>query len=68
LMTIEGGKDDITGAGQTHSAHALCNQLPDGMKLEYTNPDVGHYGTFNGGRWRNVIQPKVAEFIASHRK
>jgi len=68
LMTIEGGKDDITGAGQTHSAHALCKQLPDGMKLEYTNPDVGHYGTFNGGRWRNVIQPKVAEFIASHRK
>ena len=66
LMTIEGGKDDITGAGQTHSAHALCENLPDGMKLEYTNPDVGHYGQFNGGRWRTVIQPKVAEFIAEH--
>ena len=68
LMTIEGGKDDITGAGQTHSAHILCDQLPNGMKLEYTNPDVGHYGTFNGGRWRNVIQPKIAEFIQSHRR
>lgn len=68
LMTIEGGKDDITGAGQVHAAHALCENLPDGMKLEYTNPDVGHYGQFNGGRWRNVIQPKVAKFIKKHRK
>ncbi len=67
LMTIEGGKDDITGTGQTHAAHALCDHLPDGMKLEYTNPYVGHYGTFNGGRWRNVIQPKVAKFIENHR-
>jgi len=68
LMTIEGGKDDITGTGQTHAAHALCDHLPDGMKLEYTNPYVGHYGTFNGGRWRNVIQPKVANFIENHRE
>jgi len=67
LMTIEGGKDDITGTGQTHAAHTLCDHLPDGMKLEYTNPYVGHYGTFNGGRWRNVIQPKVAKFIENHR-
>lgn len=68
LMTIEGGKDDITGAGQTHSAHSLCDKLPDGMKLEYTNPDVGHYGTFNGGRWRNVIQPTIAKFIENNRR
>jgi len=68
LMTIEGGKDDITGAGQTHAAHALCDGLPDSMKLEYTNPDVGHYGQFNGRRWRNIIQPKVADFIQGSRK
>ena len=68
LMTIEGGKDDITGAGQTHAALALCPGLPKGMKLEYTNPDVGHYGQFNGKRWRSTIQPKVAKFIAKHRK
>lgn len=68
LMTIEGGKDDITGAGQTHSAHALCANLPKGMKLEYTHPDVGHYGQFNGGRWRSTIQPKIAGFIKKHRK
>ncbi len=68
LMTIEGGKDDITGAGQTHAAHGLCNSLPDDMKIEYTNPDVGHYGQFNGRRWRDVIQPKVAEFIKGSRK
>lgn len=68
LMTIEGGKDDITGAGQTHAALSLCDNLDDGMKLEYTNPDVGHYGQFNGRRWREIIQPKVAEFIETNRK
>ncbi len=68
LMTIEGGKDDITGAGQTHAAHNLCSGLPDEMKLKYTNPDVGHYGQFNGRRWREIIQPKVAKFIKDHRK
>lgn len=67
LMTVEGGKDDITGAGQTHAAHALCTSLPEDKRVEYTNPDVGHYGQFNGGRWRRIIQPKVAEFIAKHR-
>jgi len=38
------------------------------MKDAYTNPDVGHYGIFNGSRWRNTIQPKMAAFIARHRK
>lgn len=68
LMTIEGGKDDITGAGQTHAAHGLCTSIPKSKRIEYTNPDVGHYGQFNGGRWRRIIQPKVAEFIASQRR
>lgn len=68
LMTVEGGKDDITGAGQTHAAQALCASLPETMKLEYTNPDVGHYGQFNGSRFRSIIQPKIAEFIAAHHR
>ena len=68
LMTIEGGKDDITGAGQTHAAQDLCTALPQDMKLAYTHPDVGHYGQFNGSRWRSTIQPKIAKFVAKHRK
>lgn len=68
IMTIEGGRDDITGEGQTHITHTLCNALADDKKEAYTNPDVGHYGVFNGSRWREVIQPKLADFIARHRK
>jgi len=68
IMTIEGGRDDITGEGQTHITHTLTKNLPEDRKQAYTNPDVGHYGVFNGSRWRNTIQPKLADFITQHRK
>jgi poly(3-hydroxybutyrate) depolymerase len=68
IMTVEGGRDDITGEGQTHITHTLTHGLDESLKQAYTHPDVGHYGVFNGSRWRNTIQPKIAEFIAEHRK
>ncbi len=68
IMTIEGGRDDITGEGQTHITHTLTHGLPEAKKQAYTHPDVGHYGVFNGSRWRSTIQPKIAEFIAEHRR
>lgn len=67
IMTVEGGKDDITGEGQTRAAIDLCPNLPKDKQNHYTHPDVGHYGVFNGGRWRRDIQPRVAEFIRAHR-
>ncbi len=67
LLTIEGGRDDITGLGQTESAHALATKLPASMRTHYVHPDVGHYGVFNGGKWRRDIQPRVAEFIRAMR-
>lgn len=67
LMTIEGGKDDITGLGQTEAAQTLCEKLPKSRRLHYIQEEVGHYGVFNGGRWRSQIQPRVAEFILSQR-
>ncbi|WP_316015855.1 polyhydroxyalkanoate depolymerase [Roseobacter sp. HKCCA0434] len=67
LMTIEGEKDDITGLGQTEAAHDLASNLPDDKRLHYVQEKVGHYGVFNGSRWRQFIQPKVAEFMAAHR-
>ncbi|MGD1868613.1 MAG: polyhydroxyalkanoate depolymerase [Neomegalonema sp.] len=67
LMTVEGGKDDITGQGQTESAHRLCAGLSLKAREHYSHPDVGHYGVFNGGRWRKDIQPRVAAFLAKHR-
>ncbi len=68
LMTVEGEKDDISGIGQTQAAHDLCANIPEKMKIDYIQPGVGHYGVFNGSRWRSEIQPKLAEFIASHEK
>ncbi|QPH55283.1 polyhydroxyalkanoate depolymerase [Pontivivens ytuae] len=67
LMTIEGEKDDITGLGQTEAAHTLTTKLPKAKRMHYVQEKVGHYGVFNGSRWRQFIQPKVAEFIATHR-
>ncbi|MCL5776670.1 polyhydroxyalkanoate depolymerase [Limibaculum sp. FT325] len=68
LMTIEGEKDDITGRGQTEAAIALCENIPEPKKFHYTQPKVGHYGVFNGSRFRLHIQPKIRDFIRANRK
>ena len=68
LMTVEGENDDISGIGQTQAAHDLCANIPDNMKIDYVQPGVGHYGVFNGSRWRTEIQPKVADFIRTAAK
>lgn len=66
-MTVEGEKDDITGLGQTEAALGLLSNLPDAQKQHYVQEGVGHYGVFNGRRWRSQIQPLVAKFFAKHR-
>jgi poly(3-hydroxybutyrate) depolymerase len=63
LMTVEGENDDISGIGQTQAAHALCSALPESMKEDYVQPNVGHYGVFNGRRFREEIYPRVRDFI-----
>jgi poly(3-hydroxybutyrate) depolymerase len=63
LMTVEGEKDDICGLGQTEAAHDLCVNVPIDEKYHYVQPGVGHYGVFNGTRWRTEIQPRIREFI-----
>ena len=63
LMTVEGENDDISGIGQTQAAHALCSGLPETMKEDYVQPNVGHYGVFNGRRFREEIYPRVRDFI-----
>tara|TARA_A100000164_G_C21870411_1_gene754831 strand:- start:2 stop:1261 length:1260 start_codon:yes stop_codon:yes gene_type:complete len=63
LFTIEGEFDDISGLGQTEAAHDLCTGLPNNMKFHFTAPKCGHYGIFSGRRWRELISPKVSEFI-----
>ena len=66
LLTVEGELDDISGSGQTEAAHGLCSGLPKDMKEHYTAPKCGHYGIFSGRRWREMIAPRIAEFIRRH--
>lgn len=68
LMTVEGEKDDITGVGQTFAAHGLCSSLPDDMRAHHLQEKVGHYGVFNGRRWRESIYPKVRDFIRTQQR
>lgn len=68
LFTIEGELDDISGSGQTQAAQDLCSGVPAAMKQHFTAPDCGHYGIFSGRRWREVICPKISEFILDHEK
>jgi poly(3-hydroxybutyrate) depolymerase len=63
LMTVEGEKDDISGVGQTQAAHDLCTSIPDSKKYHHLQLGVGHYGVFNGSRFRAEIVPKIAAFI-----
>ncbi|HSM40747.1 MAG TPA: polyhydroxyalkanoate depolymerase [Afifellaceae bacterium] len=66
LLTVEGENDDISGVGQTEAAHALCTGLPKSKKAHYLQPKVGHYGVFNGSRFRAGIAPRIARFIRKH--
>jgi poly(3-hydroxybutyrate) depolymerase len=63
LLTVEGENDDISGIGQTQAAHDLCRGLPAALKSDYVQPHVGHYGVFNGARFRAEIYPRVRRTI-----
>jgi poly(3-hydroxybutyrate) depolymerase len=68
LMTVEGENDDISGLGQTQAAHTICPNIPENKRLHYVQPDVGHYGVFNGSRFRKEIAPRILEFTKLHAK
>ncbi|MBO0710813.1 MAG: polyhydroxyalkanoate depolymerase [Acetobacteraceae bacterium] len=67
LFTIEGERDDISGIGQTRAAHDLCRNLPVHMRAHRQQAGVGHYGLFNGRRFREEIAPAIKDFIRRHR-
>src|SRR5262247_3907061 len=66
LLTVEGEHDDISGVGQTEAAHRLCVNIPASRKAHWLQPAVGHYGVFNGSRFRAEIVPRVADFVLSN--
>lgn len=66
LLAIEGERDDISGIGQTKAALTLATSLAAKHKKYLLADRVGHYGIFNGRRWRENIAPVVDEWIAAH--
>jgi poly(3-hydroxybutyrate) depolymerase len=66
LLAIEGERDDISGIGQTKAALTIAKNLPAGQKRYFLAEKVGHYGIFNGRRWRESIAPVLEEWIAGH--
>jgi poly(3-hydroxybutyrate) depolymerase len=66
LLAVEGERDDISGVGQTKAALDLATALPASMKAYHLAEGAGHYGIFNGSKWRERIAPAVETFIAEH--
>ncbi|MBT9476096.1 polyhydroxyalkanoate depolymerase [Polaromonas sp.] len=68
VMTVEGELDDISGAGQTQAALAMCSGVPASKKKHLEAEGAGHYGIFSGRRWREVVYPSVKAFILEQNK
>lgn len=66
IMAVEGELDDISGVGQTKAALDISTGLADAKKKYLLADKVGHYGIFNGRRWREVIAPEVKAFMRAH--
>ena len=63
ILAVEGENDDISGVGQTRAALDLTPNLPEARKAYHLQEKVGHYGVFNGSRYRSVIAPRIARFV-----
>jgi poly(3-hydroxybutyrate) depolymerase len=68
LLAIEGERDDISGIGQTKAALTIADKLPAARKKYHLAKDVGHYGIFNGRKWRERIAPVVEDWITTHQR
>ena len=66
LFTIEGELDDISGSGQTEAAQGLTKGIPLSRKQHFEAKGVGHYGIFSGRKWREMIYPRIRDFIVRH--
>ena len=66
ILAIEGEKDDISGLGQTRAALKISTNLPDEKKQYYMAEGAGHYGIFNGSKWRNKVAPVVEAWMSQH--
>lgn len=63
ILSIEGELDDISARGQTTAVHELCYNLPQYKQFTHLQGKTGHYGIFNGSKWRTQIMPRVRHFM-----
>ena len=66
MLAIEGERDDISGIGQTRAALRISSGLAAELKKYHLAKGVGHYGIFNGSKWRDRIAPVVENWIVRH--
>lgn len=66
ILTLEGENDDMISLGQTEAALHLCDNLPKKLKKHYVQKGVGHYGIFNGSKYRKGVAPKIKGWINKH--
>lgn len=66
ILAIEGERDDISGLGQTKAALKIATALPAAKKKYLMAKGAGHYGIFNGSKWRNTIAPVLEEWMATN--
>ncbi len=66
VLTVEGGKDDISAPGQSSAVLPMLTGIPESMKASHVEPTAGHYGIFSGKAWHDRIRPVVLDFVDSH--
>ncbi|MBN66875.1 MAG: poly(3-hydroxybutyrate) depolymerase [Rickettsiales bacterium] len=68
ILCIEGEKDDISGVGQTKAALNITPNLANAKKHYHLQENVGHYGIFNGRRYRELVRPVITDWTKKHSK
>ena len=66
ILAVEGELDDISGLGQTKAALEIAKHLPESKKKYHMAAGVGHYGIFNGRKWREQVRPVITAWIDKH--
>ena len=66
ILAVEGELDDISGLGQTKAALEIAKHLPESKKKYHMAAGVGHYGIFNGRKWREQVRPVITAWIEKH--
>ncbi|WP_322025373.1 polyhydroxyalkanoate depolymerase [Burkholderia sp. BCC1977] len=64
LLTVEGARDAVTGAGQTHAALEMCRSLAAGERQRLDIDDCDHYGLFTGAHWHGDVHPALQRVFA----